>query len=55
MLEVGELENFVKSVGNHGPKWVSEVLGRDLKNDSELATARNFVKELIPGINTDVD
>jgi energy-coupling factor transporter ATP-binding protein EcfA2 len=41
--EVGELESFVKSVGNHGPKWVSEVLSKDLKNDKELELARQFV------------
>lgn len=44
ILEVGELESFVKSIGNHGPKWVSEVLTKDLKNDSELEPARQFVR-----------
>jgi hypothetical protein len=47
VLEVGELEGFVKSVGGHGPKWVNDVLTKDLKNDKELETARQFVKELI--------
>jgi hypothetical protein len=47
ILEVGELESFAKSVGNHGPKWVSEVLTKDLKNDQELETARQFVLQLI--------
>lgn len=47
ILEVGELESFVKSVGNHGPKWVSEVLAKDLKNDRELEPARQFVNQLI--------
>lgn len=45
ILEVGELECFAKSVGNHGPKWVSEVLTKNLKTDPELAIAREFVKE----------
>ena len=36
ILEVGELESFVKSIGNHGPKWVSEVLTKNLKTDAEL-------------------
>ena len=44
ILEVGELESFVKSVGNHGPKWVSEVLCKDLNTDPELESARQFVK-----------
>ena len=47
ILEVGELESFVKSVGNHGPKWVSEVLTKDLKTDIELEQARQFVSQFI--------
>lgn len=47
ILEVGELESFVKSVGNHGPKWVNEVLSKDLINDAELECARQFVSQLI--------
>jgi hypothetical protein len=45
--EVGELESFVKSIGNHGPKWLNEVLTKDLKNDIELEIARNFVRHII--------
>lgn len=41
--EVGELESFVKSIGNHGPKWINQVLVKDLKNDPELLPARIFV------------
>ena len=26
IVEVGELESFARSVGNHGPRWVNEVL-----------------------------
>jgi ABC-type transporter Mla maintaining outer membrane lipid asymmetry ATPase subunit MlaF len=47
ILEVGELESFVKSIGNHGPKWVSEVLTKNLKTDVELETARQFVKQIV--------
>lgn len=47
IVEQGELESFAKSIGNHGPKWVNEVLKKDLKNDPELEEARNFVKKLI--------
>jgi predicted ATPase len=46
ILEVGELEGFVKSIGNHGPKWVNDVLTKDLKNDPDLEIARMFVKQL---------
>ena len=45
ILEIGELEGFVKSVGNHGPKWVSEVLTKNLATDIELEPARQFVKQ----------
>ena len=45
--EVGELECFVKSVGNHGPKWVAEVLTKNLKTDPELETARLFVQKIL--------
>ncbi len=47
ILEVGELEGFAKSVGGHGPKWVNEVLQKNLKLDEELSTARQFVHGLI--------
>lgn len=47
IVEVGELEGFVKSVGNHGPKWVSDVLSMDLANDTELEEARKFLNKLI--------
>ena len=47
VIDVGELESFVKSVGNHGPKWVSEVLEKNLKTDPELEVARKFVRQLI--------
>ena len=48
IVEVGEVESFDRTVGNHGPKWVNEVLKKDLAADSGLEEARRFVKELIP-------
>ncbi len=47
IVEVGELEGFCRSIGNHGPKWVNEVLEKELKNETELQNARNFIKEII--------
>jgi predicted ATPase len=47
ILEVGELECFDKSIGNHGPKWVNDVLVKNLKTDAELEEAREFVQEII--------
>ena len=46
VVDVGELERFVPSVGNKGPKWVNAVLERSLATDPELADARKFVQEL---------
>jgi len=46
VVEVGELEGFVKSVGNHGPKWVNDVLTKDLAEDPELSVARDFILEV---------
>lgn len=47
IVEVGELEGFVRSIGNHGPKWVNEAMNLDLKNDVELDAARRFVAEMV--------
>jgi hypothetical protein len=45
VVPVGELEGFARSIGNHGPSWVNEVLSRDLASDVELAEAREFVSQ----------
>lgn len=47
IVEVGELENYDKTIGGHGPKWVNEVLQKDLYNASELEEARNFMRNFI--------
>ncbi len=48
IVELGELERFVKSIGNHGPKWVNEVLEtKDLASDSELEDARKFIEKIV--------
>lgn len=47
IVEVGELEGFLKSVGNHGPKWVNKALERDLANDPELSAARQFIAKIL--------
>lgn len=46
VVEVGELESYARSVGGHGPRWVNIVLKKDLKSDTELANARDFVSML---------
>jgi len=47
IVEVGQLESFAKSIGNHGPKWVNEVMTKDLKLDAELKDAREFILRVI--------
>ena len=47
IVPVGELEGFCKPVGNHGPRWVRQVLQNfDLANDVELEQARAFIHEI---------
>lgn len=47
IVEVGELEGFAKSIPGHGPKWVNNVLEKDLVNDPELSAARTFAEIII--------
>jgi len=47
VVEVGELESFARTVGGHGPRWVNDVLSRDLAGDQELSQAREFVADLV--------
>lgn len=47
VVEVGELEGFVRTIGGEGPRWVREVLQRDLVQDPELDQARQFVRKVL--------
>jgi hypothetical protein len=49
VVEGGEVEGFAGSVPGHGPSWLNEVLKKDLKDDPELRSARDFVS-VIAGI-----
>jgi ABC-type polar amino acid transport system ATPase subunit len=49
VVEVGELEQYCKSVGGHGPAWVNKALERKLDTDPELSDARAFAKTLLDG------
>jgi AAA domain, putative AbiEii toxin, Type IV TA system len=50
VVEVGELEGYVRSEGGHGPKWVNAVLSRALATDTELEPARAFVLGLLEAV-----
>jgi energy-coupling factor transporter ATP-binding protein EcfA2 len=43
VVEVGILESFVKSVGNHGPKWVNDVLQKDIQTEAEFESVKAFI------------
>ena len=49
VVPVGELECFYKTGSLHGPKWVNNILETiaDLKNDSRLQNARDFVTKIL--------
>jgi len=47
VVPVGELEQFVKAEGGHGPTWVNNALKRDLRSDPQLKAAREFVRKII--------
>lgn len=42
VLEKGEIEAFDKNIGGHGPKWVNQVLEKDLLSSPDLEDARQF-------------
>lgn len=47
IVPVGEMEGFCKSVPNHGPKWVQQVIeDRDVGTDPDLEVARTFVSAI---------
>ncbi|KQN32363.1 hypothetical protein ASE92_17305 [Pedobacter sp. Leaf41] len=50
IIQIGEIESFDKSVGNHGPKWVNSVLEKDLILSPDLEEIRCFVKTYILNI-----
>ena len=48
LVPVGELENFVKSVGDHGPSWVAKVLESYPDFSVDIYNGiRNFMSEVI--------
>jgi hypothetical protein len=54
VIPEGEMEGFCRSVGGKGPRWVEEVLKRDLPTDPELQIAINFVREFRASIQAEV-
>lgn len=48
LVPCGETEGFDKSVSEHGPAWVNEVLKRDFRTDPLIEPAKAFLKKLLP-------
>lgn len=48
VVEIGELECFIRDVSNHGPHWVEDVLKKHPNLDD---TAYNLVKEFVNSLN----
>jgi hypothetical protein len=47
IVPVGEVENFCRAVGGHGPRWVQKVLETyDLGSEPLLASARQFITQV---------
>ena len=46
IIEYGQIESFVETIGGHGSTWVNSALERDLVKDPELSMARKFVNRL---------
>ncbi|WP_425839760.1 AAA family ATPase [Microbacterium sp. PA5] len=46
LIPVGEMEDFVPEVGNHGPTWLAEVLENSLHTSASGDAARVFFEEV---------
>ena len=47
VVEVGELEGFVRSAAGHGPKWVNNALEKDIVKDAEFDNVKKFIAQII--------
>ena len=49
IVPVGELERFIKEVGNHGPEWVNNVFEKYTNlNHKVYEEIKIFMKEVCP-------
>lgn len=49
LVPVGEMENFCREIGLHGPKFVTKLLSEKSLADRELAQLREFTERVISG------
>lgn len=55
LIAVGEIENFCKEIGLHGPKFVTKLLSQMSLGSPKLAELRKFVKSVHQGNSCPVD
>ena len=49
VIDVGEIENFCRDLGSHGPKFVNKLLTEVIFDDERLEELRRFVKRVHKG------
>ena len=49
LIPVGEIENFSRDIGLHGPKFVAKLLSSKKMDDSSLSELQEFVKRIHTG------
>jgi len=52
---VGEIENFYKSIGGHGPKFVTQLLTEVDLDNPELRELRDFAQHVHEGAHAPID
>lgn len=55
LIMVGEIENFYKSIGGHGPKFVTKLLTEVDLEDPDLRELREFVQHVHDGAHAPID
>jgi hypothetical protein len=54
VVEVGELEDFVRTEDGHGPKFDNALRPRVLGGDAELEPARRFILNIVENMKNAV-
>ena len=49
LIPVGEIENFCRELGSHGPKFVARLLSKNDLSDANLDGLRSFVERVHTG------
>lgn len=55
LVHVGEIENFCRELGSHGPKFVNKLLSEVALDDNRLAELRRFVEYFHKGVHAPLE